>query len=414
MATTAGNPRTRLLDLTRLMSRVGRGAATGVDRVEAAYLDEVLRRPEACFFLICTARGSLLLDRAAGAALSRRFTGQDPWGPRDRISWLSPRLSRPRKRAESDARRLAFARCGRGGLTDLLRQALPEGVSYLNVGLSNLDARNLSSLAAVPGLEIAVMIHDTIPLDFPQFQAEGSVDRFRARLNAVGTHAALILCNSQQTLRDVTRHLSPGRVPPMVVAHLGATPARPDPDALPDYLLHDHPAFVVLGTIEPRKNHMLLFNVWEELAKELPPEQMPHLHIVGSRGWNNAQVFDWLELSPLSGQVIHELAGLSDGAVAALLQRSRGLLFPSYAEGFGLPLIEAAALGVPVIAAPLEVFREILGDYPVYLSMTDRYSWVKEIKARCGLDMSGNARSPEGLSLDIGWGRHFDIVFDRI
>ncbi|APX89878.1 hypothetical protein BV394_09250 [Brevirhabdus pacifica] len=414
MDITTDSPRCRLLDLTRLMSRVGRGAATGVDRVEAAYLDELLRRPDPCFFLIRTGRGYLLLDRAGGMALRDRFEGRVRWGRADLTSLLSPRLSQARKRAESDARRLCFGRCGKPGLTDLVAQALPTGVSYLNVGLANLDAAGLAALGAVPGLQIAVMIHDTIPLDFPQFQAPGSVERFRARLTAVATYAALILCNSEKTRADVQRHLEGQRQPPMLVAHLGVTPAPPDPGALPTAAQGDRPGFVVLGTIEPRKNHMLLFRVWEKLAEDQPPEEMPLLHVIGHRGWNNAEVFDWLEVSPLSGRFVLEYSNLTDGAVTALLQKSRGLLFPSHAEGFGLPLVEAAALGVPVIAAPLEVFREILGDYPVYLPMGDSYSWVNEIKARLGLKTSVNAQTVEGLSRLLGWSTHFDAVFRRI
>ena len=109
----------------------------------------------------------------------------------------------------------------------------------------------------------------------------------------------------------------------------------------------------------------------------LPPADLPQLVIAGGRGWANAAVFARLDARPPG---VIEAPGLSDGALVTLLQGSAGLLFPSLAEGFGLPPAEAAALGVPVIANPLPELREVLGDYPVYLPVTDSYSWLETIE----------------------------------
>ena len=73
----------------------------------------------------------------------------------------------------------------------------------------------------------------------------------------------------------------------------------------------------------------MLLDVWQNL-----PAPVPQLYIVGRRGWSNVAVFDRLDHLP-SDAPIHEVAGLSDGAVAALLQGAQALLFPSFAEGFG-------------------------------------------------------------------------------
>ena len=68
-------PAARLLDLTRLVSRVGRGPLTGIDRVELAYLDALLRQPEPLFALVRTTLGYVLLDRPGALALHARLTG---------------------------------------------------------------------------------------------------------------------------------------------------------------------------------------------------------------------------------------------------------------------------------------------------------------------------------------------------
>lgn len=131
---------------------------------------------------------------------------------------------------------------------------------------------------------------------------------------------------------------------------------------------------MTVSTIEPRKNHTLLLDIWENLGPDAP-----ELHICGGRGWNNKEVFDRLASLPTGSQVF-ERNELNDSSLAAHVQASQGLLFPSHAEGFGLPLVEAAALGVPILCNDLEVLRETLGDIPVYAKVSDSYLWDKIVK----------------------------------
>ncbi len=396
----------RLLDLTRLMSRVGGGAMTGIDRVEAAYLSHLSAEPEPLFALVRTALGFVLLDREGVEALHSCLSGRAAWGSADLLSRLTHRRAPMRRRAESDLRRLALARSGRKGLARMLARHLPAGAVWLNVGHANLSDDVFAAIHAAGG-RAHVLVHDMIPLEYPEYQRPGTVPLFERRMRAVARAADLVIYNSAASRRDAERYFSGwGRVPPGLVAHLGIEVPEPAPEALPAGLDLATPYFVALGTIEPRKNHALLLDIWEDLTAHGPA---PNLYIVGNRGWNNQAVFARLDARPRG---VIELDRLSDGAVAALLQGARALLFPSHAEGFGLPPCEAHALGVPVVASDLPVLCEILGNIPIYASPADMYSWRKTIQA---LAEETDARRSPGAMQDTGpalptWEDHFNLV----
>jgi glycosyltransferase involved in cell wall biosynthesis len=140
----------------------------------------------------------------------------------------------------------------------------------------------------------------------------------------------------------------------------------------------DRPTFVVLGTIEARKNHLMLLQIWERLILQFGIEA-PRLLIIGQRGWECEQVFDLLDRSDLLRKAVVELSNCSDEALASHLASARALLFPSLIEGYGLPLIEALRAGTPVIASDLPVFREIGEGIPDFLDPLDEAAWEQAI-----------------------------------
>ncbi len=393
MVTALSGPPARLLDLTRLLSRAGR-TLTGIDRVERAYLRELIARPVPVFGLVRTSLGYLLLDRPGMAGMDAALGGNE-WGKPGLLSRLSVKSGPTRKSAETLLRRLALARCLPPGLGRMLQRHLPAGSVYLNIGHSNLTDRVLTAIRDVRDLRITVMIHDTIPLDLPDLQRPGSVEDFGAKLSRVSRYADLILCPSAVVRADLKRHLSAlGRVPALAAIPLGVTLPVPDPGALPAGLDLSRPYFVALGTIEPRKNHALLLDVWDELGSEPPT-----LFICGSRGWLNTDIFARLDAKPPG---IVELSGLSDGAVAALLSGARALLFPSIAEGFGIPMAEAAALGTQVLCGDLAICREVLGDAGVYLPLNNHYVWKDQV-----LSVVSQAPVARNRFVPPDWDTHF-------
>lgn len=382
-----GARRARLLDITRLADRLDGRPLTGVDRVEAAYLRDLAARTGRPLFLLWRrAPVTLLLGPQSAATLLAVIDGQAP------AHGLHQRLA-----AQAVGRSLDLL------LARLLRRWMPDGGDYFNTGHVNLRPRGLAALRRA-GFHRHVLIHDTIPLDLPHLQAEDQPVRFRRKLAAALTGADRLIANSALTAQDLHRWSDRLGLPcpPIVTAPLGITPPRPAP--LPPDLPPDRPYFVTIGTIEPRKNHALLLDAWALLSARLPAASVPALVIAGRRGWASADLLARLDALLPGGPVI-ERAGLDDGQIASLISGARALLMPSLAEGFGLPMLEAADLGVPVVCAPLPTATEFLGDAPLILPADAPAAWAKALA-----DLSQGPRAIPAYPPLPRWGDHFNLV----
>lgn len=377
-------PPARLLDVTRTLRRAGR-LATGVDRVERAYIRAFVNDPVPAFGIARTKLGYVLLN---DAGLSRFLDG------------LTPGLSEDAALAHLRAH--AVGRTWPPGLGRLLKRYVPQGSAYFNVGHSNITPRVFSHVRRALGGRVVVLVHDIIPLQAPQWQRPGTVEPFEEKMRLVGGQADVVIANSQDTADHLTETLRGwGRVPEVVVAHLGVDLTDAAPQEVPAQVRTDRPYFVTLGTIEPRKNHAFILDLWEELGPDAPG-----LLICGQRGWNNQAVFDRLDALPVDSP-IQEVTGASDGAISSLLEGSCGLLCPTHLEGFGLPAAEAAALGVPVLANDLNIFREVCGNIAIYASVSDRYLWIKHIN---DLRHIGRRAVNDQSFTPPAWDDHFKTV----
>jgi hypothetical protein len=117
-----------------------------------------------------------------------------------------------------------------------------------------------------------------------------------------------------------------------------------------------------------------LLNLWRRLADELG-DAVPRLVLIGQRGWETENAIDMLERCPSLRGVVLERNSLPDGEAALLLKGAQALLLPSFAEGFGFPLVEALALGVPVLCSDLAALRENGGIVPEYFDPLDGLGW---------------------------------------
>ena len=358
------------LDISRLLWRATRRVPTGIDRVEHAYA-EFLHR--------------LAPDRLRYAALHP----------------LGPFRSLPTARARHFIQRLGQewlhampvgeAEATKGSVTALARQLQarmllpgrhapapsPGRPVYLLVSHHHLHQAS-AIRAAQERLRAAFVcfIHDLIPIEFPEYGRPGQDAKHRQRIETAVALADAFVVNSAATRDALLPFLhAAGRDVPLLVAPLGVA-TIPQQAAAADP--GEQPYFVYVGTIEPRKNHLLLLHIWRHLVERLGP-QAPRLVLIGQRGWENEMVVDILDRSvALRGTVVEHNA-LPDTQVQALIAGSRALLLPSFAEGYGLPLAEALALGVPVLCSDLPALREVGGNAPDYLDPIDGLGWMQAI-----------------------------------
>lgn len=287
-----------------------------------------------------------------------------------------------------------------------------------NTGHSGLDSPNYIEQVRRYDLRPFYFLHDLIPINYPEYCREGEDRLHHQRLLTMLRTGCGLITNSTDTARSLhsyvtTHHLT---MPPVLVAPVG-TAKLPAPSLTPPPQAEGRPYFVMIGTIEPRKNHTLLLQVWRRLVETSllegrQKQEIPLLVIIGRRGWECDHVFRQIErCPPLQGHVI-EQPQCDDAQLSTWLSHARALLFPSFAEGFGMPLAEALAHTVPVIASDLPVFHEIAGEVPDYLDPLNGLAWLEMVKAYSLPDSRTRASQLARMAAfkAPGWEQHFTLV----
>jgi glycosyltransferase involved in cell wall biosynthesis len=326
---------------------------------------------------------------------------------------LEPPTEKSRKSSRSHIRSISrFLRVV--SLTDFsvgaaVVRSVPEHSIYVNVAQVGLAMpRIVSWLPHRPDVKSVFMLHDAIPLEHQELVSAKESRRHEMIVDRTASFASGLIVSTAAAREAIVKALrSRGRASiPIVTVPLPVAPVFLQ-NAEPDRDLRGHDYFVACGAIEPRKNHLLLLNVWRELVRERG-ERAPRLVVVGSCGRDAGPVLCALEqCRPLHGSVI--LAhGLSSPALRQLIAHAKALLMPSFAEGFGLPVIEAFAVGTPVIASDLPAHREIADDLAVYRHPTDAAGWLADICMFAdGSGIAAEMRRRVAAYRPTTWGEYF-------
>lgn len=155
--------------------------------------------------------------------------------------------------------------------------------------------------------------------------------------------------------------------------------------------------FVMLGTIEPRKNHALALDAIERsgVGKSTP------LVIIGRPGWGHESIIERIRDLQYQGLVIH-LQNITDEQLPAIITSSQAMVYPSWTEGFGLPVAEAMATGVPVITSTAPALREVGGDLAHYVDQRDVETLADHLRS-----LADSQPDTESRDARISWTRQF-------
>ena len=389
-----------LYDITHLEHRSRIVAApTGIDRVDLLYARYFASRqwPIAGAVRYAIPRPNMSPAHDVGAAVAaaelrwsetaavqedevyRAIRGWLTGGPKPKPSKAVAMPKRSRRNG------LADAMAPRIRAWSALRTAtppLPTNALYLNIAqhAAEIEAffawkKSRQDVAAV------FFVHDLLPLDYPEFWWDGHEDIFARRVDTILGAANAIVTSTQVARSRILSEFHKRRLtePPVFAQALPSPLGELQVSSLADASLQSEPYFVVVGTIEPRKNHALLFNVWRRLAER--SSAPPKLVVIGARGWENAETVSLLERCPAIDTFVAETPRLSNAGLSRVLANACGLLMPSLAEGFGLPPIEALGLGTPVVASDIEVFHETTQDCAIYCDPLDGPLWGRTVQA---------------------------------
>lgn len=391
-----------LLDLSRLLARAGAPGPTGIDRVELAYarylLSGRLRKSAFCALHPLGVSGGIPSGLAADfvSALSE---------------WWSASSARRQSGESGEIARLK-RRIGR----DLLWRPLPRQRRMVHLLLSHhhlTRPRAIAMLLRATGSFFVPMVHDVIPLDFPEYGRPKEEQRHAQRIATVASLADGVLVPTRTVRNDLCRHVQ-RPLPVWVVPHGVASACSWGGCAQSEVTVPERPYFVYLSTIEPRKNHLMLLQVWRRLV-EVDPQAAPVLVLIGKRGWENENVLDLLDRSKILRPYVVEYNALPDEAVTQLLKSAVALLFPSLVEGYGLPVAEALAMGVPVICSDIPVLHEVGGKVADYVDPLNGAAWaeiVSEYVAN-GLRRQNQLRKLAGW-VSLSWEKSITQALARI
>jgi len=255
-----------------------------------------------------------------------------------------------------------------------LRSPFAAGDVLLNTGFSTYKPGQHDAVAALldrSAVHYVGFVYDLLPVLFPEWWTLEQQARYREWFVWTGRHAAQLLCCSESTRRDALRFFADAGIAtgPIATVVLGDELPRElaaARDEVREPAAPGRPFVLFVSTLEARKNHRLLFQVWRRLLAAHGPERVPDLVFVGKRGWLIGDFVSELENARfLDGKIVWR-EHVDDTELALLYATCLFTVYPSLYEGWGLPVAEALAFGKYCVASNAASLPEVGRDFADY------------------------------------------------
>lgn len=242
----------------------------------------------------------------------------------------------------------------------------------------------IQKLKTTTSFEFIAIVYDIIPLLYPEFAFPGLFEIYRSYIHGLSECADTLYSISRATSKDVMQYLRADnrRVPTIRHIRLGSDVVSKNENALSPSLDQFPPGPFVLCvcTIEPRKNHALLFNIWRRLY-DTNREQLIPLVIVGKIGFNTDDLLRMInQCGRLYPQYIKVYCKTTDSDLAWLYQNCLFSIYPSYYEGWGLPIAESLAYGKVCLASDSSSMTEIAPGLVELINPLDTLGWIDKVR----------------------------------
>ena len=233
------------------------------------------------------------------------------------------------------------------------------------------------------GVLIVAQIYDIMAITHYQYFTSHFSYTFMEYIGAHLLYSNLIIVSTNASLKileEFARKVGIEKIN-CVVAYLGADFQRNDDNGCVrneiKNIAENRKNILMVGTIEPRKNHKLVLDAFDKGLDALGY----NIIFAGRVGWKNETFLKQMHMHPCFRKRIYHITDASNAEIDYLYQHAKVVAFPTHMEGFGLPLVEALEHGVPVVATNLDVLKEIGKDYCYYFSDNDIESFVNCIKS---------------------------------
>jgi glycosyltransferase involved in cell wall biosynthesis len=263
------------------------------------------------------------------------------------------------------------------------------------------------------GVRLAQMAYDLLPIVTPQYSGHATESLTRYT-KAVYPICDIIFAISQHTKKDIVAWLKRNKLtaPEIEVIRLGDDFKLAEPKRPADFRGKTGEFLLCVGTIEARKNHSLLYYTYKLAAQQ--GIELPDLVIVGRRGWKSEDIYEIMTNDPITKQKFIIMEKASDEELSWLYRNCLCSVYPSFYEGWGLPIAESIAHGTPCICSNTSSMPEVGGDLVSYFSPASTDECLRAITAMMKPNTLNQAKSRLEKYQPTSWDETFESVKKRL